>query len=374
MSKPILIVILAAVLSPALPAQHMSVAQLREMLAAQKSAHKSDRDIAQKTGAAELSERLTPATFDQLKSELQPGPKTIEALELQSDVSGFLDPPAAELPVKDAPDAAAQSQLLRQAIEFAAITMHRMPDFVATRTTRSFDDRPLIASPTGWTPAQTNLHLAGTFTRQITYRDGREVPEDLTSRQVSRADVSASPSGLITSGEFGPALATVITDAPPGHMTWSHWEQTAAGVAAVFRFQVPEEASHYSVSFCSVTQSRLSSYRHINDSADADTHCDQGTPAYHGSLTIDPATGAILRIAIESDLPRSDAMARAAISVLYGSVEIGGRTYVCPVHSVAISLFRFPESSPPRNTLRVNDATFTDYHRFGATVRVVPAH
>jgi hypothetical protein len=373
MSRPILVAILAVTICPALPAQHMTVDQLRGMLAAQKSAHKSDGDMAGKVAAADLIEQLTPTALDKIEADLQPGPKTVEALDVQADVSGFLDPPPGELPAKDPPDAATREQMLRRAIEFAAITMHRMPDFLATRATRSFNDRPLQISLSGWYPAQRDLRLAGTFTEPIAYRDGREVFDEVPSQQNAKAPVQPSPSGLTTSGEFGPVLATVITDALTGQMTWSHWEQTSAGVAAVFHFQIPQDASHYAVSFCWVVGPSLSSYRHINDMADAQLNCYKGAPAYHGSISIDPATGTVLRIAIESDLPPKDRLARADLFVQYGSVEIGGRTYTCPVRSVAISLIRFPESTPARTMLCLNEAIFANYHRFGASVRLLPA-
>ena len=374
MSRPILVAIFAVMICPALRAQHMTVDQLRGMLAAQKSARKSDGDVAGKVAAVDLTEQLTPPALDKIEADFQLGPKTVEALALQADISGFLDPPPGELPTKDPPDAATREQMLRRAIEFAAITMHRMPDFLATRTTRGFDDRPLQVSLSGWYPAQRNLHLAGTFAEQITYRDGKEVFDEPPSQQNSKATVQPSPSGLTTSGEFGPVLATVITDALKGQMTWSHWEQTSAGVAAVFHFQIPQDASHYSVSFCWVVGPSLSSYRHINDMADAKFNCYKGTPAYHGSITIDPATGIVLRIAIESDLPPKDRLARADLFVQYGSVEIGGRIYTCPMRSVAVSLIRFPESTPARTLLCLNEATFANYHRFGASIRVLPAH
>jgi hypothetical protein len=374
MSRLILVAIFAATICPALSAQHMTPDQLRGMLAAQKAAHKSDGEMAGKVATVELTEQLTPPALDRLEADLQPGPKTVEALDLQADVSGFLDPPPGELPTKDPPDAATREQMLRRAIEFAAITMHRMPNFLATRATRGFDDRPLQISLSGWYPAQRDLHLAGTFTEQITYRDGREVFDEAPSEQNSKAPVQPSPSGLTTSGEFGPVLATVITDALKGQMTWSHWEQTSAGVAAVFHFQIPQDASHYSVSFCWVVAPSLRSYRHINDMADAQFNCYKGTPAYHGSISVDPATGTVLRIAIESDLPPKERLARADLFVQYGSVEIGGRTYTCPVRSVAISLIRFPDSTPARTMLSLNEATFSSYHRFGATVRVLPSH
>jgi hypothetical protein len=96
MSRPILVAILAAMICPALPAQHMTVEQLRGMLAAQKAAHKSDGEMAGKVGAVELTEELTAPALDKIEAELQPGPKTADALDLQADVSGFLDPPASQ--------------------------------------------------------------------------------------------------------------------------------------------------------------------------------------------------------------------------------------------------------------------------------------
>jgi len=367
-----LIALLIVAISPALSAQHMTVDQLRALLASQKTAHKSDGDTAGKVAPVELTEQLTPPALDKIEADLQPGPKTTEALVLQADLSGFLDPPPGELATKEPPDAAARDQMMRRAIEFAAIALHRMPDFLATRSTRSFDDRPTQVSLSGWYAAQRDLHLAGAFAEQITYRDGKEVFDIQPSQQNAKRPVHPSPSGLTTSGEFGPVLATVITDALKGQMTWSHWEQTSAGVAAVFHFQIPQEASHYAVSFCWLVGPSQSSYRHINDMAGAQVNCYKGTPAYHGSISIDPATGTVLRIAIESDLPPSDRLAHADLFVQYGTVEIGGRLYTCPVRSVALALIRFPQSTPERTMRCLNEATFTDYHRFAATVRVVP--
>lgn len=351
----------------------LTVAQLSQRAAALKAAHKSDGDIASKIAAVELTEQLTPAALDHLETNLQLGPKTAQELYLLSDLSATLDPPPDELPAAEPPDAVGREHILRKAYEFAAITMHRMPDFFAIRTTRSFDDRPLIASNTGWTPAHTDLHLAGNFVQQITYRDGHEVSDTDGAGISAPKEGEASPSGLTTTGEFGPILALVLTDSLNGTITWNHWEQTSAGLAAVFHFRVPVDASHYSVGFCWLLQPLANSWRHTNDMANVRTDCYKGKPAYHGSLTIDPATGSVMRIAIESDLPPEDPMERAAIAVQYGSVEIGGRSYMCPVRSVAVSLVQIPKLIPARTILRVNEAVFTGYHRFGSTVRILPA-
>ena len=66
------------------------------------------------------------------------------------------------------------------------------------------------------------------------------------------------------------------------------------------------------------------------------------TPAYHGYLSIDPNTGAVLRIAIEAELSSGDPIERAATVVDYGRVAIGGQDFICPIRSVAISLQQAP--------------------------------
>jgi hypothetical protein len=98
-----------------------------------------------------------------------------------------------------------------------------------------------------------------------------------------------------------------------------------------------------------------------------------GTPAYHGTIAIDPQAGTILRITIDPELNADGPISRSAVSVEYGPVEIGGRTYICPLRSIALSKARTRPGGDmsERTVLRINEVTFTDYHRFGATSRIV---
>jgi hypothetical protein len=59
--------------------------------------------------------------------------------------------------------------------------------------------------------------------------------------------------------------------------------------------------------------------------------------------------------------------------VQYGPVEIGGKSYICPVHSIAISLTKSHSGGEKsdREVLRINEVSFTDYHRFGSTSRII---
>ena len=93
-----------------------------------------------------------------------------------------------------------------------------------------------------------------------------------------------------------------------------------------------------------------------------------GTPPYHGSLYIDPTTGAILRVTFEAELKPPSPLIRSAASIEYGNVDIGGKSYICPVESVAISSSRIYLAKEKRDTtiLRINEVVFADYHRFGS--------
>lgn len=404
MRRLILLALLAAMVLPAGAARRVTVAQLEQSLAEDSSSHRADAEIARQIGDLELTERLTGSTLDRLAAKLPMGPRTALALQLLSDQSALLDPPASELPATALPDTATQQRLMDAARGYVIQTVPRLPDFFATRTTHRFDDGPQIVAKGDW-PVRAGLHLVGSSTRQITFRDGHEVQD--TAPQVASKDGKQAQLelGLHTWGEFGPALLVVLSDAAKGQLTFSHWEQTPAGLAAVFHYAVPRTASHYAVNYCCVRDLLTagspgwgysgrgrgqggSSYQ----ATAVDLRPFSETPAYHGSLSIDPATGAILRITLEAELSGGDPLLRAAAVVEYGPVTIGDRNYICPVRSLAFSMAE-PDASggvgdsssrsgpawaspnnihgAPAPVLLVNETSFTQYHRLGSTARIL---
>jgi hypothetical protein len=96
--------------------------------------------MARAISSLDLSDHLTTPTLDRMKAEFKPGPKILLSLELPSYSSSFLDLPPAELLERDAPDAAACLSMMSAARTFVATIMRHMPDFLATRITRSFDN------------------------------------------------------------------------------------------------------------------------------------------------------------------------------------------------------------------------------------------
>ena len=376
MRKLILFVMSLAMITPCVAAEHsVTVEQLKQMLAAQQTAGKNDGDRAQQLNSLELTEQLTQPTLDRITTEFKPGPKTALSLKLLADSSAFLEPPSGELLDKVPPAVAEQRAMMKSAINFIGVTLHQMPDFLATRLTDSYDNTPLSVTHSGWAP-HTDLHSAGTFSQHIVYRNGQEVLDRQQDSSGAKPKNEPTPAGLTSIGEFGPALGIILSDASKGILKWSHWEQSTAGPVAIFHYEVPPAASHYWVNYCCVR----SSSSDVSDAAasvlpdlNLSSNSYHGTPSYHGNLYLDPTTGAVLRVTVMSDLKPSDPIMRAAISVQYGPVEIGGNSYICPVHSIAISLTKSHSGGEKsdREVLRINEVSFTDYHRFGSTSRII---
>ncbi len=148
----------------------MSVAQLEHVLSADSAAHKSDAEIARQIRIVELSERLTDTTLERLNRHFAAGSQAALALLLLADRSSFLDPPTSELPTTPAPNAATQQQLLEAAQRFALQTLPRLPNFLATRTTLSFDDSPQEAAKGGY-PQRMGLHPVSTSKTEVSVRN-----------------------------------------------------------------------------------------------------------------------------------------------------------------------------------------------------------
>src|SRR5258708_7496280 len=268
------LVLLAALLSTALPTfadRRVSVAALQQILAAESAANKTDADFAQQLSSLELTEQLTEPTLQRIAADTNLGPKTAQVLSLLADSSALLAPPAAETPATPRPDMAAQRAMIVASVKYVSGTLHHLPDFLAARVTHSFDDTPLVIGQSGYAPV-TQLHPVGTFTRQITFRNGREVLESEAPASASKRVPAPGPAGLATWGEFGPVLAIVLSDAMKGRVTWSRWEQSPAGQLAVFQYAVPKSASHYLVDYCCSWRENSASIAYHDK------------PGYHGEL------------------------------------------------------------------------------------------
>ncbi len=249
------LIVLAVVVWMAVPAgavRRLTVAQLAETLSNAIADHRPDEQIARQVGELELTERLTSATLDRFAARLPLQPRTALALQLLSDQSAFLDPPADENVSAAPPGSADQEKMLADARAYAVQTWGRLPNFFVSRVTTRFDNTAQVFHA-GEFAVRIGLHPVNSSTRQITFRDGKEVldpaPSATPSSPGSTAPKASEELGLRSWGEFGPALTVVLADLATRKITFNHWEQTAGGLAAVYRYEVPREASHYAVTY-----------------------------------------------------------------------------------------------------------------------------
>jgi len=364
---PVLLVLLPL---PACAARIVTVKQLRQIMADARG--HSDTRVAGDLSDLEPTERISASTLAQLDAET-PGPRSHEALLELADASAFLPLPASEVLGQPAPDAAGFHTMIDRIIQYLGKTLPNLPNFLATRETLHFEDSPwqveidnsrseggiqtrsissahiMIGEP-NWTA----MYSAGTTSVQVTYRDGREVAATAAAnqREVQRI-------GLTTKGEFGPILAVVVSDALHNKLYWDHWEAGAGGPLAVFRYTVPQSGSHYTVAYPSESGLKLI------------------VPAYHGLLAIDPGTGAVQRLTIVADMQPPYELVQVGIVVEYGPVHLGNKTFLCPVHAVALSREPLAEeaqsvAAPLRTCL--NDVSFVGYHLFHAEAHILSSN
>lgn len=329
-----------------------------------------DADLAQKLAGLELTERISVARLAELTSRL-PGDKSRMALTVLADQSIFLPPPASEIPSDAAPDAAATRQMLVKIVNYVNTTVRQLPNLMATRFTNGFEDRPREEKLTstgieslGYLP----LHWVGSLSVDVTYRDRQEVED----KSVKARKEGSGVGGLLTTGEFGPALSTVLADALKGKITWTRWEKSAAGTLAVFQYQVPEDKSNYHVQFCCIVDSYASDGTPVTKMFDERS-------AYHGEIVFDPADGSIRLLTLEADLPKGGLVAEAGIAIEYAPTEIAGHNYICPVRSVSMlkahegqqgAAFSMADYKGPAKTF-LNDVTFSNYRRFGSEMKIL---
>jgi hypothetical protein len=281
---------------------------------------RSDANEASMLHGVRLTQQLNTATLSRMVSTLT-GPQSIEALHILADESAFLEPPASQIPSLAEPNPATQRAIVARAVDYVATTLHRQPNFYATRITTTYR-RNLWKDPM---PRRVNK-----VSSIVVYRNGNE--------QRDAGDTS-SIQGLATSGEFGPILGTAMLDAAKGNLSWSRWQEGQESPFAVFRYVVTAKQSHYEV--------------------------DGKATGYVGEVGIDPSSGAIERLVFRADMPTDGKLVTADIAVEYSPIQLGGKTYICPIHSVALS--------HGFELMWLNEVSFDRYHLFGTQMRILPS-
>jgi hypothetical protein len=346
-----------------------------------------DRDAAERLGQLDLTQRLTAARTARIR-RLLPGKASSDALLALCDLAEFNDLPRADQSEDPAPDIAAQGKIVVSAVEFVSKVTQKMPDLFAARQLARFQDLRVVRGVPQPVLAEAKpLAMADQSTGLVHFREGREVVEGETKGPPAKKYVN----GLDTWGTFGPFLTIVMADALKARIGWSHWETGPQGRLAVFRYAVPESASHFKTQFCC----------YLGEDGFPSSYASQ--PGYHGELAIDPETGAVLRLVLKADVrpdaaaqegPEKSPLLRSDVLVEYGGVEIAGKQYIVPQRTVSVmTSWTLGSEGPVKQGLpkaegakaaqkalalmefsrvnAINEAVFRDYHVFRSEIRLV---
>ena len=92
---------------------------------------------------------------------------------------------------------------------------------------------------------------------------------------------------------------------------------------------------------------------------------------YSGDIAIDPSSGAILRLVVQAGMDQNATIELvglnteiANVEVEYGPVDLGGKTYICPLRSVTLV--------ERMDSTWLNDVVFKQYHLFRGEHRILP--
>jgi VWFA-related protein len=349
--------------------QKVTVAQVEEMV----HAHSG---LLRKLQNLELTERLSTPRLDVLLKVIH-SEKERQALTAAADLSLALAPPPDEIADRPVPPLGEQRAILSRAFDYLQNVIPKLPDFYALRNTVHFEEPEERDNEIWKLPHQDQtLHFATGEHATVLYRNGNE-EVDKKQKLVGKTHVVHGPRArdLQTWGTFGPILSFMLTAAAttPSTIEWKRWEHGKDGDLAVFSYRAAGTSIDApELSYCCLPEGDgTTSYRNRADT--------------WGEFSVNPATGAILRIAINADLDEDRdpdvPIIRSQIMVEYGPQVLGGNTYICPERSVDISRGRslrrlhawgMSFSVYTYFETMINDMTFGGYHKFGSESRILP--
>ena len=333
------IIVLLMAASPAWAAKKVTVQQLKDLLISMQQNNKTDDEVDNQLKEIELNEELTRSAATSLKSYL-PGPHSSVRIEILKDQSAFLAPPATDLPVIPAPEAAAQQAILTKAADFASRVYVQNPHLSVTKTTLRFEDYVIKTNSIG-------LHDTNTLLGPIQLVDNQAEPVEtdkgIEQAAISRAKTNWGSNGEISEGEPGTNLAAIFLEASSsGKIAWLRWQMIDGRQTAVFSFAVEKEKSHFDVSYCcfpkTTTATRVASLSMVPTVGSIQS-VSTWEPfvkvvGYHGEFFINPDTGLVVRVITSAEMSPSDLVYREDRRIDYGSVLVAGKVYLLPRVSI----------------------------------------
>jgi hypothetical protein len=231
-----------------------------------------------------------------------------------------------------APD---QAELLATARRAAVEYSKSLPDFLCTQIVRRSEDVTGANRWIGVDALTIKVSYSGHEHYELLLRNGRHAEGDLKS-----------VGGAISAGEFGTRLLDIFARESAAEFGWKGWGRVRKQRAAVFTYRVDREHSRNQVTY----GDRLQNARTI-------------IAAFHGEISVDPESGATLRVTLVAEMPPDFAITACSSWTEYDYRNVAGRRFLVPVAS---------ESKMERDHYRaVNEIEFRDYRKFQTEATIV---
>ncbi|SRR5579884_1803260 len=225
----------------------------------------------------------------------------------------------------------AQNDLLLAARHYAARYLANLPSFICTQTTEQFEAGK---KPKHW-------HKGDTLISQLVWDQGREqrTLKLVNNRPVAQHPIWRSP--LVSEGEFGNLLDTVLGDSSEAVFQWKGWDAVAGKRTGVIEYRVDQQHSTLRLSLGSA----------------------ETVVAFHGLIYADADNGTVWRITNEAENFPAELRTKSILRLVdYDEVQIAAKRYVLPVHATVWL-------DTGENNLR-NELRFENYRKFEADSRI----
>ena len=367
MKRIVCVLALLLLTTPAWAAKKLTVQQLGDLLTTWHQQNKSDEDTATELKEIELNEELTHAALNKIVV-LAPGTHSMEQIYVLEAKSAMLAPPASDLPNQPAPDADAQKTILDKAAHYTSGIYGQLPRVTATKTTLRFQDNmEVVEACSGISGCAKDVSVSSGFSHwasSVHYINSTEatVVNERGSETVppTKDKTPWGENGMIALLEAEPSLGGILPEALASASTrWLRWELVYGRPAAVYSFKVAPANSRLAVDICCFpTKTQMGSANFYN-SFDANLVAGQeaapgggggvvgnfqtsnkydkhfkATVPYHGEVFVDPASGIVLRLIIQSEFKASDELQQEDRRIDYDPVMVGGKALVLPVKTV----------------------------------------
>ncbi len=346
----------------------ITVAQLQDLLHSMQQEKKSDVEIATALKQIELNEELTRSTMNGLVG-YAPGPQSTEQIFVLESKSADLIPPEKDLPTTPAPDQAAQKAILDKATAYVSRVYEQLPSLTGTKTTLRFQDNvDAIAGASGLQGGAQDVTVGSGFSKPASFvhyinSSRTQVPTDHGTEKLppQTEKIQWGANKMIALEDPDPSLITIFHEAESAQqVSWLRWEAINGQATAVFSFVVPRKESHLDVHVCCFPKIRQAGVATFYSATTALTLSEGGgatgggvsgnfqtatdwqdyktTAPYHGELFVDPQTGIVVRMIVQSDLNPADVVHQLDTRVDFAPMRVGNRSYVLPVKTYIDSL------------------------------------